>query len=552
MSAKRAWDWALAGLLVSIVLTAAARLASTGWTTHLYVGEAMGVLGACVGLALGASRWSARVTRWVGLGYTLTVVPWQLTVLSEQDAPLADKLAEIAQRIGAGLVTVYREQTLDDPILFITFAASTFWLMAQIGGFRLARKHESLPALLPAGLVILVVQIYDSEQPARLWMFALYLFLSLLLAGRVYYLENSKTWKEARVFQMPEAGRELARGLLLASALVVLTSWTLPLSLSSLKAAAEFWREFVRPLQPIKEDIALALDPLDSPYGSRGGKSDFYGETLALGRGLPLSDEVVFRVSAPDDLVNPPPRFYWRGRVFTTYDGASWSAPNPMRESFAALSADIPIPDMSMREIGTFTVRNGVEQSLIYSPGQIAWVNRAGEMLYNLLPNNERDLFSLLSETPLQPRETYRVRAALVNPSIEELRGASAEYPEWVVQTYLQLPANFSARIRELAGQIAQGQDTPYDKAVAVTQWLRAEIEYQAVIPAPPPNVDALEWALFEYKRGFCMYYASAEVLMLRSLGIPARMAVGFAQGELDEETNSYTVLRRDYHAWPE
>jgi hypothetical protein len=64
--------------------------------------------------------------------------------------------------------------------------------------------------------------------------------------------------------------------------------------------------------------------------------------------------------------------------------------------------------------------------------------------------------------------------------------------------------------------------------------------------------VDPLLWVLSDYKKGFCMYYASAEVLMLRTLGIPARMAVGFAQGKLDPQNDTYTVLRGDAHAWPE
>jgi hypothetical protein len=59
-------------------------------------------------------------------------------------------------------------------------------------------------------------------------------------------------------------------------------------------------------------------------------------------------------------------------------------------------------------------------------------------------------------------------------------------------------------------------------------------------------------WVLFEYKKGFCMYYASAEVLMLRTLGIPARMAVGFSEGEFDPQRDRYTVARLNSHAWPE
>jgi transglutaminase-like putative cysteine protease len=551
-SPKRTWDWTVAGLLLVIVLTASARLAATEWTTNLYFGEAMGVIGAGVGLALGASRFNNRVARWLGLGYTLTFVPWQLMILSESDLKLGERLAELGLRINAALTLVARGQNLDDSILFITFITLTFWLAGLVSGYRLARRLDILTALLPSGLVILIVQIYDSTTPARIWWLAFYLFLSLLLIGRVYYLENRSTWKTQRVFQMPETARDLSSGLMITAALVVITTWILPLSITSLKAATEFWREFVQPLRPIREDIGRALDPLNSSYGARGGKTDFYTESLALGRGLPLSDDVIFRVKAPEDLVNPPPRFYWRGRIFTTYNGTDWVNTNPSRQDFDSLTADVLIPDMATREIGTFEVTNAVAQSLIYSPAQPVWNNQSGEMLFNPLPGNERDLFSFQATPPLQARETYEVRAALVNPSIAEMQAAGAVYPEWVTNTYLQLPANFSPRIQDLARQIAADKETPYDKATAITQWLRANIAYQAVIPAPPANVDALEWVLFEYKQSFCVYYATGEVLMLRSLGVPARMAVGFAQGELDEETNSYTVLRKDYHAWPE
>ena len=551
-SPKRPWDWTVAGLFVTVVLTAAVRLVATDWTTHLYFGEAMAVIGACVGLALGASRFRDVWTRWLGLGYTLTVVPYQMTVLSELDSTFGEKLAELGLRIGVSLQTVSRGQTLDDPILFILFITLTFWLVGLVSGYRLARHWDSLTALLPSGLVILVIQIYDSSEKARIWLLAFYLFLSLLVLGRIYFLQNRTTWREKRVLQKPETAHDLSNGLMKAAALVVLVTWALPLSLSSLKSAAEFWQEFTRPLRPIREDIARALDPLDSSYGGRGGQSDFYSETLPLGRGLPLSDDIIFRVEAPDDLTNPPPRFYWRGRVFTTYTGTDWSNTTSQRDAYDALSTDVPIPDMTLREIGAFTFRNMVAQSLIYSPGQPVWVNRAGEMLYRPLGNNERDVFSFQSVPPMQARELYEVRAALVNPTIEELQNAGTDYPEWVTSAYLQLPENFSPRISELAVQITTDSLTPYDKAQAITSWLRREIEYQAVIPAPPADVDVLEWVLFDYRQSFCVYYATSEVLMLRSLGIPARMAVGFAQGELDEDTNSYTVLRKDYHAWPE
>ena len=124
------------------------------------------------------------------------------------------------------------------------------------------------------------------------------------------------------------------------------------------------------------------------------------------------------------------------------------------------------------------------------------------------------------------------MNSVLSNPNIEQLREAGTEYPAWVTETYLQLPADFSPRIRELAEEITAEAETPYDKAGAITRYLRENIEYAATINARPRNTDTLEWILFEHKQGYCVYYATSEILMLRSLGIPARMAVGFAQGE--------------------
>jgi hypothetical protein len=149
--------------------------------------------------------------------------------------------------------------------------------------------------------------------------------------------------------------------------------------------------------------------------------------------------------------------------------------------------------------------------------------------------------------------EQYEVTAALINPSIQLLQNAGTEYPQWVTDRYLQLPEDFSQRIAELAGQITQELETPYDKATAITGYLRREIEYANPLPeSVPEGEDPVEWILFDLKQGFCNYYAAAEVLMLRSIGVPARMAVGFAEGAFDEEANVYIVRSLNAHAWPE
>ena len=111
--------------------------------------------------------------------------------------------------------------------------------------------------------------------------------------------------------------------------------------------------------------------------------------------------------------------------------------------------------------------------------------------------------------------------------------------------------------IQTLAEQVTSGQSTPYDQAQAITNYLRNTIQYTLTVPSPPPGEDPAVWVLFDYKKGFCNYYASDEVLMLRSIGIPARLAVGFAEGSSNNDSSvansvSFTVLNHDAHAWPE
>jgi transglutaminase-like putative cysteine protease len=188
------------------------------------------------------------------------------------------------------------------------------------------------------------------------------------------------------------------------------------------------------------------------------------------------------------------------------------------------------------------------------------WFSRPGSYLAS--PAESALNITSWNATPsLLPGETYQVDAVVKNPNIEELRAAGTQYPQWVTNMYLQLPEKISPRIKALAEEITATAETPYDKTSAITNYLRKNIEYAATIPSVPKNADPLEWILFEYKKGYCVYYATSEIVMLRSIGIPARMAVGFAQGTSqpgfddaveDIVTNSYTVRKNNAHAWPE
>jgi transglutaminase-like putative cysteine protease len=189
--------------------------------------------------------------------------------------------------------------------------------------------------------------------------------------------------------------------------------------------------------------------------------------------------------------------------------------------------------------------------SLLVTPANPIWISRPSVLSFSTSANSSIDPLFFRADPPILVGEQYVVHAIISNPSVLRLQQAGAAYPAWVQDHYLQLPINISPLISELARSITSQALTPYDKAVAITNYLRAMITYVTTVEAPPQGTDPLVWFLFDSRKGFCNYYATAEVILLRSVGVPARMVVGFAQGEY-QPPDKYTVLLKDAHAWPE
>ncbi len=197
------------------------------------------------------------------------------------------------------------------------------------------------------------------------------------------------------------------------------------------------------------------------------------------------------------------------------------------------------------------------QQSLLYAPSEPVWVDQPGSVSVISAGSGQNDPIAWFANPSIAQGGRYQVRAEVADPTVTELETAGTNYPTWVENRYLEVPQNIQVVIQTLAQQVVHGQSTSYDQAEAITNYLRNTIQYSTTVPPPPPGEDPAVWVLFDYKKGFCNYYASAEVLMLRSIGIPARLAVGFAEGEsnndsVDGKSISFTVLNHDAHAWPE
>lgn len=547
----RWWDWIAIAVLFIMVETSASRLVTTNWTKFLFLGQTVAYIGFTVGVVLGYARFSRRLSRWISFLYMLVFLPLQWTLVIDQTASLEEQFLSVGGRLFFSYSDFFANRPVEDPLFFITLITAGFWIIGASAGFQLVRRQNYLAAVLPSGIVLLVIQTYDNRPDGRVWAIAFFIFLALLLLGRLQHLANRKSWRERRIFLSPDNNIDLAGIMTVAAGLIILISWTPPASISGLDSAIRTWNRFTEPWRDFVEGMENAISALESPSG--GVRGEFYGSEITLGQGFPLSDTVMFRVQAPDlPSDQRPPRYYWRGYTYDYFAVNQWYTTGSSLMDYSPAD-DLPLsPLLEETEPARFIFQTGeLTFSLVYAPAQPVWFSRQGATR-NLPAGGRQEIISWFAQPPLLAGETYQVDAVLKNPNTQQLREAGQAYPVWLTDKYLQLPESFSPRIRELASEITAGNENPYDKAVAITRYLRDNIAYADSLPQAPRNQDPLEWMLFENKQAYCVYYATAEVLMLRSLGIPARLAVGFAQGEQDEVSSGYVVRKLDAHAWPE
>jgi hypothetical protein len=159
----------------------------------------------------------------------------------------------------------------------------------------------------------------------------------------------------------------------------------------------------------------------------------------------------------------------------------------------------------------------------------------------------QADMFSVSTKA-----DTFRVNSYVSLATIDALRAASTEYPHDVAARYLILPSSVPARVHDLAREITQGLENPYDKAKAIERYLRKNYPYDLNVPTPPENQDVSDYFLFDLKKGYCDYYATAMVVLARSSGLPARFVSGYASGFYDAPNAQYVVREMDAHSWAE
>lgn len=247
---------------------------------------------------------------------------------------------------------------------------------------------------------------------------------------------------------------------------------------------------------------------------------------------------------------------YWRGLVFDTYRDGAWTA--SQSGPYAVFPAYVParlMPQAPSSNLGTFvqTFR------LLRDMPPVVDAAYPIESLYVPVGQLARDAYGTF-HTPnvLRAGTTYSVVSYIPDLSSARLQGDAfprfaADDPDW--HQYLDT-TGLSGPAVALAGQFARSvagdSNDEYLTVMGVVRSLQHNYRYSLQVGHAQPGIDPVEQFLFQDHFGYCEQFATTAALMLRSLGIPARLVTGYSTGDYDPVLNQAIVREKDAHAWVE
>lgn len=493
---------------------------------------------------------------------------WQATILAGQT--LGQAAATLSERAISWATALLNGKANTDPLGAALGWCLVIWLCAIWLSWATRRMENPLAGITPTGLLLAAVFNYTGLNPFPL---ALLVGCGLALMALVRFDRRERRWLQQGIDFPEEIRMDLAIvAIPLVLLLFALAAITPPLSIRSITDLAHHLTQRGNPQDnTVAESLGLenetpvptaVVDPL-----RQGGLPRRH----LLGSGAELSQRVVMVVKvlspawpldkASPEPRQPPPQYYWRALTYDTYTTLGWYSTYQQTSHYVAGQSLLPAVPGNMQVIEQEV--SAVEDlgGLLYSAGTLLRVDQPYEVSWRNLPTfspefpvaaMNADLFSLMDLFGTRTAaKIYRATSALPLYSVEQLRSVSGEYPQWVVQGYLQLPDSLPERVRRLALDLTATRPNAYDRAAAIEAYLRA-IPYTLDIGQPPPRRDVTDYYLFDLKKGYCDYAATAMVVLSRAAGVPARLVIGYAGGVYDAGKGYYVVSEADAHSWAE
>ncbi|MFB6300599.1 MAG: DUF3488 and transglutaminase-like domain-containing protein [Halobacteriales archaeon] len=254
-------------------------------------------------------------------------------------------------------------------------------------------------------------------------------------------------------------------------------------------------------------------------------------ERVSVLGSIRLTAKVRFTVTAEESA-------YWRVGAYDRYTGSDWVRTGETRPYAGPLRQP---PGDTRRLRQSYRVESPVDtMPAAWKPVRIGAGAEQAEVT---------DLDGFRPVNGFEAGDQYSVESYRPEWTEDELRTAGTNYPSTIEQRYLQLPESTPQRVTRFTDQLVDGVNNPYGIARRIERWLESNKEYSLDVAKPDGDIAA--GFLFDMDQGYCVYYATTMIAMLRSQGIPARFVVGYTPGQQVEE-NQWVVRGYHSHAWVE
>lgn len=479
--------------------------------------------------------------------------PIDTTGIAEAWLVVVQASQALSLRLQTWSMSFTRDVTVNDALVRNMIWMLIMWVLSAWMGWYAARRN-AMAALLPSVLLLAAITSYSEHKVETLW---LMVFILLLLLGVWNYRNHAVQWETKKVDYSDSIRYDVSQAVVLLTLTIGVIAFITPSI--SWKEIRDYLRE--RNQNEIAETLGVQQQQVVA-QNVPSQKPSLPREHLLTG-GFAQSQDIVMiiRTGELPPVVNPvitteAPRYYWRSVTYDMYVGAGWVTSGAVPQRVQPNTPLIPGLLNGYKPLHLDVEMIEPEGKLFWSgilfsadiPLRVDWRVRPQSSLFadqsTLL---EADMFAAATNT-----RGYRAESYLPITNIEDLRQASVDYPEEIRDRYLKLPRSVPERVYQLARDITRDKQTAYDKAKAIESYLRTTYPYDLEVPAPPEDKDVADYFLFELKKGYCDYYATAMVVLARASGLPARFVSGYSPGSYDAANAQYIVRELNAHSWAE
>ena len=452
---------------------------------------------------------------------------------------VVQRLGDFRMRMREWVDVIRAGDISNDNLPFVTLVHSVCFLCAYLASWSLYRWRNAWIAIIPGGIVLLANIAFLDGQPSA--MFIIFLFGAIVLLARMHLQRSQAKWERLGI-DYPEFISVNAMQLTLFSTLaLIVIAWSLPLGGQAGPAQGLFdW--IATPATSQTDTLVRLFHNVDS---RKGAKLHSLGDILAIQSNVTLNSTPVFQVtSSQPGLV--------RAQSYEVYTGNGWKISGRASEKVPAQQAapDQAATSDKARQTESLTVKLLDAEDTLLTPGTPLGANVATTI--ETPRGFTGDIERVQAQGSLGTNDIYNTTGSVSVATAEQLQAAGTNYPAWVTQRYLQLP-KIPQRVMDEAKRVAAtgGGDTPYQQSKAIEQYLQT-FPFDLNVTAPPAGTDMTDYFLFTLKRGYFDYQATAMAVMLRSIGIPARVAVGYVLDSTQVKGTVYTVSKDDAYSWVE